>query len=350
MQLAALLQHLAFAAALAVLSAMIVRAMIMVRIMDIPVARSAHDAPIPRGGGLGVVAAVLTGLGTLYFSARYGRLEDPYFVGVILGFIAIAAVSLADDIFGFAFVWKLAAQLVAAVVAVANGLYLDVLFLPIAGPVPLGAFGIPFTIAWILFMTNAMNFVDGLNGLCAGIAAIAGAALAILAAAEGGNFVYFGALLLTAGCLGFLPFNFPRARIFLGDVGSQAIGYWLAVLAVAAARFDATQVPFFLVPILLAAPLFDVAFTLMRRLLAGARLADAHRGHLYQVAQRAGIGALWITLIHWGFALVHAFAALAYLRSGPMRKLWIVLGVLAGQALWAAFVAWRARARAIGTW
>jgi UDP-GlcNAc:undecaprenyl-phosphate GlcNAc-1-phosphate transferase len=350
MQLYALFQHLAFAAALAVLSAMIVRAMIMVRIMDVPVARSSHAAPTPRGGGLGIVASVLTGLGTLYFSARYGRLDDTYFLGVILGFIAIAAVSLADDVFGFPFFWKLFAQLFAALVAVLNGLYLDTLFLPVIGPVPLGAFGIPFTVGWILFMTNAMNFVDGLNGLCAGIAAIAGTALAILAASEGGNFVYFGALLLTAGCLGFLPFNFPKAQIFLGDVGSQSIGYWLAVLAVAAARFDSTQVPFFLVPILLAAPLFDVAFTLVRRLFAGARLSDGHRGHLYQVAQRAGIGAVWVTLIHWSFALVHAFAAFAYLRSDPTEKLWIVLWVVGGQVLWAACVTWRARARAIGAW
>lgn len=350
MKLSALLQHLAFATALAVLSAMIVRAMITARIMDVPGDRSSHNLPTPRGGGLGVVAAVLTGLGTLYFSAQYGRLGDPYFLGVIAGFIAIALVSLADDLFAFSFLVKLAAQAMAAVVAVSSGLYLDTLFLPVLGPVPLGPFGIPFTLAWILFMTNAMNFIDGLNGLCAGIAAIAGIALAILAASEGGNFVYFGALLLTAGCLGFLPYNFPRARIFLGDVGSQAIGYWLAVLAVAAAGFDSTQVPFFLVPILLAAPLFDVAFTLARRLVAGQPLSEAHRGHLYQVAQRSGMPAVAVTLIHWGFALVHAFAAFAYLQSDPIRKLWIVLGVAAGQAAWAGVVVWRARVANIGRW
>lgn len=346
----ALLQHLAFAAALAVLSAAIVRAMITARIMDIPGQRSSHANPTPRGGGLGVVAAILTGLTTLYFSATYGRLGDPYFLGVIAGFTAIALVSLADDVIGFSFVWKLAAQLFAAVVAVANGLYLDTLFLPVVGPVPLGVLGIPFTLAWILFLTNTMNFIDGLNGLCAGIAAIAGVALAILAAAQGGNFVYFGALLLTAGCIGFLPFNFPKAKIFLGDVGSQAIGYWLAVLAVAAAGFDTTQVPFFLVPVLLAAPLFDVAFTLLRRLLAGNRLSEAHRGHLYQVLQRSGWNAVAVTLLHWGFAVVHAFAAFAYLRSDPIRKLWIVLGVLAGQAVYALYVAWRARRAGIGAW
>lgn len=347
---AALAQHLAFALALAVLSAAVVRATIMVRIMDIPGSRSSHAAPTPRGGGLGVVAAILTGLGILYTSAQFGRLAEPYFLGVIAGFVAIAAVSLADDVFSFSFVLKLAAQVAAALVAVGSGLYLDRLFLPFLGPVELGAFGPVFTLGWILFLTNAMNFIDGLNGLCAGCAAIAGIGLAVLAAAEGGNFVYFGALLLTAGCLGFLPFNFPRASIFLGDVGSQAIGYWLAILAVAAARFDSTQVPFFLVPVLLAAIIFDVILTLARRLLAGARLSQAHRGHLYQVIQRAGWNATWVTLVHWGFAVVHAFAAFAYLRSDPVRKLWIVVGVAAGQAAWAAFVAFKARRAGIGAW
>jgi UDP-GlcNAc:undecaprenyl-phosphate GlcNAc-1-phosphate transferase len=348
MQLVNILQHLAFAAALAMLSAAVVRAMITARIMDQPGARSSHAMPTPRGGGLGVVAAVLAGLTTLYFSARYGRLGDPYFMGVIAGFVTIAAVSLADDIYGFAFFWKLAAQAFAAVVAVATGLYLDVLFLPIVGPVPLGAFGIPLTLAWIVFLTNAMNFVDGLNGLCAGIAAIAGGALAVLGGLQGGGFVYFGGLLLAAGCLGFLPYNFPRARIFLGDVGSQAIGHLLAVLAVAAARFDPTQVPFFLVPVLLAAPIFDVGFTLVRRALAGERLTQAHRGHLYQVLRRAGWSATAVTLMHWAFAVAHAVAAFAYLQRDPLGKLWIVLGVLAGQCAWAMFVAWRARG--IGRW
>ena len=94
--------------------------------------------------------------------------------------------------------------------------------------------GVPLTLAWVLFATNAMNFIDGLNGLAAGVSALAAAILAAIAAAYGGWFVYFAGLLLVAGLVGFLPFNFPRARIFLGDVGSQFCGFVLAVLAVAA--------------------------------------------------------------------------------------------------------------------
>jgi UDP-GlcNAc:undecaprenyl-phosphate GlcNAc-1-phosphate transferase len=350
MTFAALLSHLVFAGALALLSAGVVRLTIAIKIMDLPGERSLHSVPTPRGGGLGVVAALLAGLAVLYFTARYGRISDPYFLGAIAGLVTIAGVSLADDAFDFGFGWKLLAQAMAAMVAIGAGLVLDVLNLPGIGPVPLGWFAIPFTFGWILYLTNAMNFIDGLNGLCAGTAAIAGLALALLAAGVGGNFVYFGGLLLVAGCLGFLPFNFPAARIFLGDVGSQSIGYWLAILAVAAARFETTQVSFFLVPLLLAAPIFDVGFTLLRRLRAGEKLSQAHRGHLYQVLQRSGWSATRVTLAHWGFAVLHAVVGFRFLTAPPLGKLWLVLAVLAGQLTWAWFVARRARAAGITRW
>jgi UDP-GlcNAc:undecaprenyl-phosphate GlcNAc-1-phosphate transferase len=172
----------------------------------------------------------------------------------------------------------------------------------------------------------------------------------VLAQGQGSSFVYFGGLLLAAGCLGFLPFNFPRAQIFLGDVGSQAIGYWLAVMAVAAARYETLRTPFFLIPLLLAAVIFDVVFTLVRRTLAGENPATPHRGHLYQVIQRAGWPATRVTLVHWGFALLHAWAGFAFLNSEPLGKLWIVLAVIAGQALWALYVTWQARKAGIGEW
>ena len=110
--------------------------------------------------------------------------------------------------------------------------------------------------------------------------------------AHGGWFAYGASLLLIGGVAGFLPFNFPRARIFMGDVGSQFCGFMLAVLAVVASRFEGVELSFLLVPMLLSGVLFDVAFTLVRRWHAGERLTAPHRGHLYQVAQRTGIPAI----------------------------------------------------------
>jgi UDP-GlcNAc:undecaprenyl-phosphate GlcNAc-1-phosphate transferase len=347
---AALAAHLSFAAGLALLSAIVVRLVIRARLMDVPNARSAHERPTPKGGGLGVVAATLTGLCVLYAQAGTARIADPYFLAVILGGAAIAAVSLADDAYDFSFTWKLAVQVLAAALPVAFGLVLDRLSLPFIGEVPLGPFAIPLTLFWIVFVTNAMNFVDGLNGLCSGTAAVAAGFLAVIALSEGGSFVYAASLFLCAGCLGFLPFNFPRARIFLGDVGSQFIGYMFATLAVAAARFETTQVSFFIVPLLLAMPLFDVAFTLIRRAIAREGLIHAHRGHLYQVLDRSGFPRVGVALIHWGFTAAMGLAAFRFLTLTPPAKLALYATVLATLGAYALWVAARARRAGITHW
>ena len=137
---------------------------------------------------------------------------------------------------------------------------------------------------------------------------------------HGGWFAYFAALLLAAGVVGFLPFNFPRARIFMGDVGSQFCGFVLAVLAVVASRFEGVELSFLIVPMLLSGVLFDVAFTLARRLLAGERITEAHRGHLYQVAVRTGVPAWAVTLIHAGFAAFGGLVALLFIAVPVAAK------------------------------
>jgi UDP-GlcNAc:undecaprenyl-phosphate GlcNAc-1-phosphate transferase len=172
MTLAALLRHLAFAAVMAGLSAACVRAMISLRVMDTPDGRKAHERPTPKGGGVGIVAAFLVGTAVLYFFAEFSRLAQPYFLGVIAASAAIALVAFVDDIRDFSFVVKLAAQVLAAVVAVGSGLYVRDYNLPYFGTVDLGWIGAVATLVWILFATNAMNFIDGLNGLAA-VAALA---------------------------------------------------------------------------------------------------------------------------------------------------------------------------------
>jgi UDP-GlcNAc:undecaprenyl-phosphate GlcNAc-1-phosphate transferase len=339
----AFLRHLAFCLLLALLSAAMVQVMIGLRVMDRPDPRKAHARPTPKGGGVGIVTAFLAGIAVLYQFAEFSRLADPYFRGVILASAAIAVVALLDDLRDWPFVVKLAAQIAASLAAVGSGLYVDAVRLPHYGAVPLGALGPPLTVAWILFATNAMNFIDGLNGLAAGVALIACGFLSFIAAGQGGWFVYFAALMLGAGLVGFLPFNFPRARIFMGDVGSQFCGFVLAVLAVAASRFDAVAMSFLLVPLLLSGVLFDVAFTLVRRLLAGERITAPHRGHLYQLAQRSGVDARVVTLVHWGFAAIGGATCLGFIAAPPSLKLAVLAVPLAPQLAWAAFVGWRAR-------
>jgi UDP-GlcNAc:undecaprenyl-phosphate GlcNAc-1-phosphate transferase len=350
MTVAAFLRHLAFCAGLALVSAMVVAAMISARVMDTPDARKAHTRPTPKGGGVGVVVAFMLGITVLYGYADFSRIADVYFRGVILAAFLIAVVAFIDDLRDWPFTVKLAAQAVAALAAVGSGLYVRALHVPYVGPVELGWLGAAGTLAWILFVTNAMNFIDGLNGLAAGTALVACGFLALVAAGQGGWFVYFAAMLLAAGLVGFLPFNFPRARIFMGDVGSQFCGFVLAVLGVAAARFDNVELSFLLVPCLLSGVLFDVAFTLVRRALAGERVTRAHRGHLYQVVQRAGMDARLVAATHWGFAALGGLVCVAFVSAPSDVKARLPFLLLVPQLAWVGYVVRRARRAGVGRW
>ncbi len=341
MTAAAFATHLGFCACLALLSAAAVWGMTVVGTIDTPGERSSHTRPTPKGGGVGIVLAFLVGMAVLYEVAAFGRIADPYFRAVMAAALGIAVVAFLDDRFYWPASVKLLAQIAAALLAVGGGLSLTFVRLPVVGTLQLGWFGPVVTVAWIVAATNAVNFIDGLNGLASGVTAIACAVLAAIGAWLGAPFIYFAALILLAGILGFLPFNFPHARIFMGDVGSQFCGFLLAVLAVAAGRFEAVELSIALVPMLLSGVLFDVAFTLLRRFLDAERLTEAHRGHLYQLAHRSGLPALYVTLVHWGFAVWGGLCCALFLLASPAGKPFCVLLVLLPQLAWLAYVSRR---------
>jgi UDP-GlcNAc:undecaprenyl-phosphate GlcNAc-1-phosphate transferase len=136
----------------------------------------------------------------------------------------------------------------------------------------------------------------------------------------------------------------------MGDVGSQFCGFVLAVLAVVASRFEGVELSFLLVPMLLSGVLFDVTFTLVRRLLSGEPITEAHRGHLYQVATRAGVPAWMVTLLHAGFAVFGGLVALLFIAVSGNPKPWIPLLTLIPQIIWLGYVVHRARWAGIGRW
>jgi UDP-GlcNAc:undecaprenyl-phosphate GlcNAc-1-phosphate transferase len=350
MTLAAFLRHLGLAALLVLLSVTTVRLMISARVMDTPAARKAHDRPTPKGGGVGIVVTFLVGIAVLYRFAEFSRLANPYFLGVIEASVAIAIVAFLDDIFDWPSIVKLGAQVLAALVAVSSGLYVTDFRIPYLGAVPLAWAGIAATLAWMLFTTNAMNFIDGLNGLASGVALIACLFIVFIAEQHGGWFAYAAAGLLAAGLAGFLPFNFPKARIFMGDVGSQFCGFMLAVLAVVASRFDGVELSFLLMPMLLSGVLFDVAFTLVRRGLQGEAITQPHRGHLYQIAQRSGMSAVTVTLVHWGFAIFGGLSCLLFIAVPSAFKPEVPFITLLPQLVWVWFVVRSARVAGLRRW
>jgi UDP-GlcNAc:undecaprenyl-phosphate GlcNAc-1-phosphate transferase len=348
--LLALPRHLALMAGLAIFSGIIVRIMISIGVPDRPDARKAHSQITPKSGGVGIVAAFLLGVLLLYRYGAVSRLAEGYFIGVIAAAILMAAISLLDDLLDISFVIKLVTQLIAAAVAVTAGLWVHVLALPYYGTVDIGWLGIPLTIFFLLFVTNAMNFIDGLNGLAAGVTFWACLILAGIAGLYGGFFVYTAALLLAGGVLGFLPFNFPHAKIFMGDVGSQFCGFMLALFGIAAARFEGAPLSFLLVPLLLSGVLYDVTLTLIRRLLMGENIVRAHHGHLYQVVRRAGLDARIVALLHWGFVIVGGITAALFLVLPPAFKLPVVLIPVLVQLAWTGYVVRRAAAAGLGRW
>ncbi len=310
--------------ALALLSAALVRVMIGHGVLDIPGHRSSHDRPTPKGGGVGIAAAFLVGFAGADLAGLLPG-QGLRVASLLLAAVLIATVAWLDDVRPFGFAPKLAAQCGAALLVVLGGWTIRSV-----GPLPLGVLAGPVTLAWIIFVVNAVNFADGLNGLASGAVLIA-ALIAALAAADTAPPLLPATMLpLAAGVVGFLPFNFPRARIFMGDVGSQLCG-----LVTAAAAAPASQIPdrpwgVVLIPLVLAPLLLDVAFTLVRRLCAGDRLTEAHRGHLYQLTHRAGVAAVRITMLVWALAL--AGAALGFIASrGPATL--VVTSALADVAL-----------------
>jgi UDP-GlcNAc:undecaprenyl-phosphate GlcNAc-1-phosphate transferase len=346
----ALPRHIALLAGLALFSGIVVRTMISVGVPDRPDARKAHTKVTPKSGGVGIVAAFLLGISLLYRYGEVSRLAAPLFVGVIAAAVLIAAVSLLDDLFDFPFLVKLGAQCLAALVAVGAGLSARTFNLPGLGAVPLGWAGPLLSLAWILLVTNAMNFIDGLDGLAAGTTLIACLFLAGIAGVHGGFFVYTTALLLAGGVAGFLPFNFPRARIFMGDVGSQFCGFMLAVLGVAATHYQQVSLSFLVVPLLLSGVLLDVLVTLVRRAMTGQTIAQAHRGHLYQVAHRSGMDARWIAAVYWGFAMFGGMVVIAFLQAPTDWKPVVIFAPLLPFGLWAGYVVKRAARTSIGRW
>ncbi len=344
------LAYLLFATLLALLSAAVVRVMIRVGTLDHPGVRSSHTQPTPKGGGVGIVAAFLVGMLVLYAGGGRARVPDAPFLGLIAASVFIAAISYADDVRSWSFTIKLGAQLAACLVAIASGMRLQVLHTPWLGTIDTGWLGVPLTAAWILFATNAVNFIDGLNGLASGSVGIACLVLAGIAASQDDLFTTVAALVLAAGIAGFLPYNFPRARIFMGDVGSQFCGFVLAVLGILASRFGAQTLSVLLIPMMLAGILFDVLFTLARRAIAGQRVTQAHRGHLYQVANRAGVAAWKVSIVYWAMVAWGGMCCAAFAALPATLKPLTPMMALLPQPFWLAFVWWRACRAMLVAW
>jgi len=320
-------------------------AMSRLQIYDRPNARSSHETPTPKSGGLAVIGSWAFVLFALYSlgGASALQIDEHVFWGFLAAVVFMCMVALIDDVLGMAAPVKLAFQSLVAMVFAFAIARLDVFAAPGVGEIQLGWAGPLITAFWIVGFMNVFNFMDGVNGIASGVAVIACTALAYLAHGAEANAVFLIATTLAAALAGFMMFNFPRGRIFLGDNGSQPIGLTLAGLAVLGANPPsspagaASPIPF-LASVLLFLPfIFDVAVTLIHRMIRRQNILKAHNEHMYQILRRAGYPHAHVAAVYFAITAACAVGAVLMQHSARADHVFIVLAYAPAVAALAVF-------------
>jgi UDP-GlcNAc:undecaprenyl-phosphate GlcNAc-1-phosphate transferase len=312
--------------------------------VDRPGGRRVHQGEIPRLGGIGIFLGFVAGVGTsLMVAGRahgVGNPDEYQWYGAAIGACLIFAAGLLDDLFDFRPAVKFALQVMAAAVAVGSGLTVEAMTIPFLGTVELGILGPVAAMAWILIATNAMNLIDGLDGLAGGIALIVTTTMAFVAVAMGRFGVVILAMALAGALVGFLRYNFSPARIFMGDGGSQFLGFTLAVISIRGSQKGATAVAIMVPLLVLGLPLLDLATTVLRRARSNGeastgpldvvrRIARADRKHLHHNLLDFGWHPRKAVLALYGIAALFALSGYFSLvqKSLPLAGLTMILSI-----------------------
>jgi len=281
-------------------------------IVDLPGGRRINELPVPRLGGLAVFLGILVPTLAFLHSGRENR-------GLLLGAAVAVTVGIIDDFRGLPWFGKLGGQLAAAGIATGFGIWVDRFTFPFVGihTLPAGV-GIPLTIVWIVAIMNMVNFLDGLDGLAAGVAAISGFTFCVIALSLGKVDAAVLSAIVFGACLGFLRHNFYPARIFMGDSGALLLGYVLATVAVQGLLKTAATVALFFPLLVLAVPIVDTSFVILRRLRHGQKVFEADQAHIHHRFLRRGFSQRRAALTIWAWCLSLSAAAFAT-RFVPFR-------------------------------
>lgn len=303
------------------------------RIMDLPGHRSSHETPTPRAGGLAIlIAAAITVL-----------LLVPAWTSVAFivaaGFIAaVAIVSFLDDVYSLPNMPRFMVHIAAATTLIYLVKLKVVNFgLPYVHFVLPEAFATVFAVLFAVAFLNFFNFMDGINGIAAFQGMTGGLTIAILLAIGSGREPR--SILLAAGvagaCLGFLPHNFPNARVFMGDIGSATIGFGLAILTFVGAKI--TDIPWIAFVLPLGVFLYDATFTVFKRAFRKEHFWKAHREHHYQLLIRAGWSHRAVALLNLGLMIACSVSALIYAYTQDAIRLLLVVLLLSMLASYSIF-------------
>ena len=295
-------------------------------VVDDPDERRLNRRSIPRLGGLAIFMGIL--VPSLAFLDLSSEMR-----GILLGAAVACVVGAVDDFRGLAPAPKLAGQILAAAIPTAFGVWIDHFTLPFLGAVDVPAWiGIPLTILWIVAVMNMVNFLDGMDGLASGVCAISGVTFAVIALSLGKVDAAVLSAIVAGACVGFLRHNFFPARIFMGDSGALVLGFILASVSVAGLLKTASTVVLFLPLLVLAVPIIDTSFVVLKRMKYGQSISTADRSHLHHRFINIGFSQRRAALTMWAWTATLGIAALATrfipFREGGVWHPWETVAVL----------------------
>lgn len=312
------------------------RLAIHLNIVDQPNDRKVHQKVMPYLGGISIYISFVVS----YIVAIHSMDFEATAVGtsMVWGGLIIVLTGSIDDAIDIRPLWKIFGQSIAAVIPICYGLSINVISLPfLEEGLYVGWFGIAITFLWIIGMTNAVNFIDGLDGLASGVSTISFSALFVVSLLLGNEMLAFTSILLIGALLGFLPYNFHPAKIFMGDSGSLFLGYTLAVLSLLELK-QVTLVSFLVPIMILGIPLMDTCYAMIRRKLKGVPISSPDKDHLHHRFLHLGFSHRTTVLIIYGLSFVFSCFAVLVLYTNILLSFFVVGVVLILVHLFAEFI------------
>ena len=292
--------------------------------------RKSHKEPKPSLGGLAIFFGAAMGL--IFLSPIY-----VYIDAAILGAFMIVVTGLLDDMFNLKPYQKLLGQALAAVIVISSGMVIETLTLPFLGTVNLGLWGYGITMIWIVGASNAINLIDGLDGLASGVSAIALARILVMAVMDGQILVISLCSVLIGAILGFLPHNFYPARIFMGDTGALFLGYSIAIVSMLGLFKNVAFFSFIVPIIVMAVPIFDTMQAMIRRIINRQAITTADHKHIHYKLMERGYSHRTTVLIIYGFSAFFGLMAIIFNSATLLSSLVIFVIIIFGIRLIAEF-------------